>query len=167
MNVLRIIGIALVTIGIQWLLIQDLPLTEFGNPYIYLWAFFIIPFRTSKATTYIIAFVIGSILDSLEQSGGSHTIACLLTVAAKPSVENFLYGFKEENSTDTLSSLTLAKFLPVVSIIVLVHHGVLFSVENSGFSQFSALGLRILVSTLSTVGLLTIIHLLLSKRYAA
>ena len=37
-------------------------------------------FRTSKATTYIIAFVIGSILDSLEQSGGSHTIACLLTV---------------------------------------------------------------------------------------
>ena len=50
MNVLRIIGIALVTVCIQWLLIQDLPLTEFGNPYIYLWAFFIIPYRTSKAT---------------------------------------------------------------------------------------------------------------------
>ena len=49
----------------------------------------------SPAITYIIAFVVGSILDSLEQSGGSHTIACLLTVAAKPSIENFLYGFKK------------------------------------------------------------------------
>ena len=97
---------------------------------------FIIPFRTSKATTYIIAFVIGSILDSLEQSGGSHTIACLLTVAAKPSVENFLMDLKKKTSTDTLSSLTLAKFLPVASIIVLVHHGVLFSVENMDFLNF-------------------------------
>ena len=167
MNILRIIGIALAAIFVQWLLIQDMPLTEFGNPYMYLWAFFIIPFRTTKSTTYILAFLIGSVMDSLEQSGGAHTIACWTAIVAKPSVENFLYGFKEENSTDTLSSLSLAKFLPLSSIIVLIHHSVLFSVENSGFSEFSALGLRILVSTLSTVGLLTIIHLLLSKRYAA
>lgn len=167
MNVGRILGIAVLAITVQWLLIQDLPLTDYGNPYIYLWAFFVIPFNTPRMTTYVLAFIIGSTLDSLEQSGGAHTIAALITIAAKPSIENFLYGFREENSNHTLSGLPLANFLPLAFLLVLLHHSLLFTVENSGFSQFSALGLRILMSTLSTVGLLTIAHLLLSKRYAA
>ena len=167
MNVGRILGVAVLAIFVQWLLIQDLPLTDYGNPYIYLWAFFVIPFNTPRMTTYVLAFIIGSTLDSLEQSGGAHTIAALMTIAAKPSIENFLYGFREENSNPTLSGLPLANFLPLAFLLVLVHHSLLFTVENSGFSQFSALGLRILMSTLSTVGLLTIAHFLLSKRYAA
>ena len=48
--------------------------------------------------TTVLAFIIGSTLDSLEQSGGTHAIAALMTIAAKPSIENFLYGFREENS---------------------------------------------------------------------
>ena len=75
MNVGRILGVAVLAIFVQWLLIQDLPLTDYGNPYIYLWAFFVIPFNTPRMTTYVLAFIIGSTLDSLEQSGGAHTIA--------------------------------------------------------------------------------------------
>ena len=83
MNVSRILGVAVLAIFVQWLLIQDLPLTDYGNPYIYLWAFFVIPFNTPRMTTYVLAFIIGSTLDSLEQSGGAHTIAALMTIAAK------------------------------------------------------------------------------------
>ena len=167
MRIAKILGIAFLVILVQWVLIQDLPLTRYGNPYLYLWAFLIIPFNTSRSTTYILAFLIGSTLDSLEQSGGAHTIASLVMVLAKPALENFLYGFKEDNSDHTLGGLPLANFLPLTFLLVLIHHSLLFTVENSGFSQFSALGLRILMSTLSTVGLLTITHFLLSKRYAA
>jgi hypothetical protein len=167
MRVAKILGIAFLIILVQWVLIQDLPLTQYGNPYLYLWAFLVIPFNSPKSTTYILAFLIGSTLDSLEQSGGAHTIASLLMVVAKPVLENFLYGFKEENSNHTLGGLPLANFLPLTFLLVLIHHSLLFTVENSGFSQFSALGLRILMSTLCTVGLLTITHFLLSKRYAA
>jgi len=167
MRIGRILGVAFLVIMVQWLLIQDLPLTQYGNPYLYLWAFFVIPFNTPRSTIYLIAFLIGSTLDSLEQSGGAHTIASLITMLAKPALENFLYGFKEENSNHTLGSLPLANFLPLTFLLVFIHHSLLFTVENSGFSQFPALGLRILMSTLCTVGLLTITHFLLSKRYAA
>ncbi len=167
MRLAKILGIAFLVILVQWVLIQDLPLTQYGNPYLYLWAFLVIPFNTPRSTSYILAFLIGSTLDSLEQSGGAHTIASLVMVLAKPTLENFLYGFKEENSNHTLGGLPLANFLPLTFLLVFIHHSLLFTVENSGFSQFSALGLRILMSTLSTVGLLTITHFLLSKRYAA
>ena len=167
MRLAKILGIAFLVILVQWVLIQDLPLTQYGNPYLYLWAFLVIPFNTPRSTSYILAFLIGSTLDSLEQSGGAHTIASLVMVLAKPTLENFLYGFKEENSNHTLGGLPLANFLPLTFLLVFIHHSLLFTVENSGFSQYSALGLRILMSTLSTVGLLTITHFLLSKRYAA
>jgi hypothetical protein len=167
MRAAKILGIAFLVILVQWMLIQDLPLTQYGNPYLYLWAFLIIPFNTPRSTTYILAFLIGSTLDSLEQSGGAHTIASLIMVIVKPTLENFFYGFKEENSDHTLGGLPLVNFLPLTFLLVLIHHSLLFTVENSGFSQFTALGLRILMSTLSTAGLLTITHFLLSKRYAA
>jgi len=167
MNVTRILGIAFAAITLQWLALQDLPLTPYGNPYIYLWAFLVIPFNTAKPNTYIIAFLIGSVVDSLEQSGGAHTMASLLTIAVKPSVENFLYGFKDENSNHRLSGLPLGNFVPMAAILVVFHHSVLFISENAGFNQASDLGLRILVSSISTTGLLILGHLLFSKRYAA
>ena len=167
MKKLRIIAIACLAVLLQWGFIQELPMSRFGNPYIYLWVFLVLPFNTSKFNNYLYAFVLGSIIDGLEQSGGAHTVASLAMVFAKPYIENVLYGFKDGKSDKGLIHLPLPNFITQTTVLVLLHHTVLYFMENSGVNHTSELVLRTLVSTALTIFLLSIGHLLFSRKYAA
>ncbi len=167
MNELKNILVVLAAYVLQFAFLQDLPLTPYGNPYIYMWGILVLPFNTSKAKYILYAFVLGSIMDSLESSGGAHTIAMLIMVWFKPSIENVLYGFKDGKSDEGLIHLPLTNFLTQSIILVLLHHAVLFTLENYGFDHLTSLLLRISISTVLTTLLLVIGHLLFSKRYAA
>jgi len=167
MNELKNILVVAAAYLLQFMFLQDLPLTSFGNPYIYMWGILVLPFNTSKAKYLLYAFVLGSIMDSLESSGGAHTIATLVMVWFKPNIENVLYGFKDGKSDEGLIHLPLTNFLSQTLLLVLLHHAILFTLENYGFDHLSGLALRIVWSTLTTTLLLVIGHLLFSKRYAA
>lgn len=159
--------VILLTFAVQFAFLQDLPLTKYGNPYIYLWGLLALPLNTSRITYILYAFLLGSTMDSLEGSGGAHTAAMLIMAWFKPSIENVLYGFKDSKSDEGLIHLPFTKFTSQAAILVLLHHTVLFVFENYGFDHIGLLLLRILVSSASTLILLAIAHLLFSKRYAA
>jgi hypothetical protein len=152
---------------VQWLLVQGLPLSRFGNPYLYLWFFLWLPYGTSKPSLYLLAFIVGSTMDSFEGSGGAHTIASLMLVLFKPVVENALIGFRKSDNEESLANLALGSYLAPAALLVLIHHFTLFAMESYGFFPLSELILRTVVSTVSTVVLLSIAHILFSKRYAA
>ena len=152
---------------VQWGLLQDVPLTVFGNPYLYLWFFLWLPFGVSRISLYAIAFAVGSIMDAFEQSGGAHTLGCLTLVALKPWVENALIGYRKSDDNEGVSHLALAPYLTTSGVLVLLHHTVLFTTENYGFDNPLLLITRILISSLITLVLLAITHALFSKKYAA
>ena len=152
---------------VQWGLLQDLPLTVYGNPYLCLWIFLWLPFGVTRIGLYAIAFGVGSVMDAFEQSGGAHTLACLTLVTVKPWVENALIGYRKSDDNEGVSHLAIAPYLTTSAVLVLLHHTVLFTAENYGFSNPLLLFVRILVSSLITLILLAITHALFSKKYAA
>ncbi len=152
---------------VQWGLLQDLPLTVYGNPYLYLWFFLWLPFGVTRIGLYAIAFGVGSVMDAFEQSGGAHTLACLTLVTVKPWVENALIGYRKSDDNEGVSHLALAPYLTTSAVLVLLHHMVLFTAENYGFGNPRLLFVRILISSLITLILLAITHALFSKKYAA
>ena len=152
---------------VQWGLLQDLPLTVYGNPYLYLWFFLWLPFGVKRIGLYAIAFGVGSVMDAFEQSGGAHTLACLTLVTVKPWVENALIGYRKSDDNEGVSHLAIAPYLTTSAVLVLLHHTVLFTAENYGFGNPQLLFVRILVSSLITLILLAITHALFSKKYAA
>ena len=160
------VWLALVLI-VQWGLLQDLPLTVYGNPYLYLWFFLWLPFGVTRIGLYAIAFGVGSVMDAFEQSGGAHTLACLTLVTVKPWVENALIGYRKSDDYEGVSHLAIAPYLTTSAVLVLLHHTVLFTAENYGFGNPLLLFVRILVSSLITLILLAITHALFSKKYAA
>ncbi|MBT5152127.1 MAG: hypothetical protein HOM43_07045, partial [Flavobacteriales bacterium] len=147
--------------------LQDLPLTVYGNPYLYLWFFLWLPFGVTRIGLYAIAFGVGSVMDAFEQSGGAHTLACLTLVTVKPWVENALIGYRKSDDNEGVSHLALAPYLTTSAVLVLLHHTVLFTAENYGLGNPLLLFVRILVSSLITLILLAITHALFSKKYAA
>ena len=92
---------------------------QYGNPGLYLWAFLVIPFNTPRSTSYIFAFHRLN-LDSLEQSGGAHTIASLV-MPLKPTLENFYTGqrrkFKPHFGRIKYANFLPLTFLPFLFII--------------------------------------------------
>jgi hypothetical protein len=94
-----------VLLFVQWGFLQDLPLTVYGNPYLYLWFFLWLPFGVTRMGLYTIAFIVGSIMDVFEQSGGAHTLACLALVTTKPWVENTLFLPQRTMASTTLCCL--------------------------------------------------------------
>lgn len=167
MNLMRYIAIAALTITLQWLFLQNLPLTPYGDAYFYLWAFVLLPFHEPRWRVIVFAFLLGSTMDSLEQSGGAHTVASLVFIWVKPWIENVLYGFKDSKSDEGLINVPLASFATQALILVLLHHTTLFVMENAGFTNLGDLLMRIGITTLVTTLLLSIGHLLFSRRYAA
>ena len=147
--------------------LQNIPLTPYGDAYLYLWAFVLLPFHEPRWRVIVFAFLLGSTMDSLEQSGGAHTVASLIFVLFKPWIENLLYGFKDSKSDEGLIHVPLASFATQALLLSLLHHSVLFILENGGFTNAGDLFMRIGMTTLVTTLLLSIGHLLFSRRYAA
>lgn len=152
---------------VQWFLVQGLPLSGFGNPYVYIWFFLWLPYGTSRSALYVLAFVVGSMMDSFEQSGGAHTVATLVLVVLKPWVESALIGFRKSDGGESQANLALGAYIGPAALLTLAHHFTLFAMESYGFNPFGELALRTIVSTAITVLLLGITHVLFSKRYAS
>ena len=166
MNSLRLLLASIGVVLFQWAFLQGLPLSQYGNPYIYIWVLMLLPQPMSRQRQFLIAFLLGSIMDSFEQSGGAHSLACLMLILAKPSLENALLGFRKPVEDDGLASLPLGAFLTTAGILVVLHHLFLFIMENYGLQHLDTVLIRTLVSSLITLLLLVILHGLTARRYA-
>ena len=111
MNTLRLLLASIGVVLFQWAFLQGLPLSQYGNPYIYVWVLMLLPQPMSRQRQLLIAFLLGSIMDSFEQSGGAHSLACLALILVKPSLENALLGFRKPEEDEGLAALPLGAFL--------------------------------------------------------
>ncbi|MEY2969844.1 MAG: hypothetical protein RLZZ599_217 [Bacteroidota bacterium] len=165
-NIRLIVWFVLALVG-QWAFLQGLPMSRFGNPYLYIWFLLWLPYGTSRVTRYTVAFILGTLMDAFEQSGGAHTIASLALAAAQPTVEGALLGFRKSDSNEGMTHVALGPYLSTSAVLVVLHHFILFSMENYGWSNFGLLFLRTLVSSALTLLLLAIVHALFARRYAS
>jgi len=166
MNTLRLLLASIGVVLFQWAFLQGLPLSQYGNPYIYVWVLMLLPQPMSRQRQFLIAFLLGSIMDSFEQSGGAHSLACLALISVKPSLENALLGFSKPEEDEGLAALPLGAFVTTAGVLVVWHHLVLFIMENYGLQHLDTVLIRTLFSSLITLLLLVILHALTARRYA-
>ena len=166
MNSLRRLLASIGVVLFQWAFLQGLPLSQYGNPYIYVWVLMLLPQPMSRQRQFLIAFLLGSIMDSFEQSGGAHSLACLALILVKPSLENVLLGFRKPEEDEGLAALPLGAFVTTAGVLVVWHHLVLFIMENYGLQHLDTVLIRTLFSSLITLLLLVILQALTARRYA-
>lgn len=149
---------------VQLVFFTNLPLSVYGNPYIYIIGLLWLPFRINLGVYYAIAFAVGTLLDSMEQSGGAHTAACLTMAALRRPVVMGLLSYKATENVDfTLSRTSLMNFATATPLLVLAHHFVLFLFENGSLSFMGSVLLRTLLSSILTYVVILIIQGLFAK----
>jgi cell shape-determining protein MreD len=161
-NIIRFI----VLIAVQVLIIKNIELGRFINPFIYVLFIIVLPFETPKWLLLISGFIIGITIDMFYDTAGMHAAACVFMAYIRPSVLKLFSprdGY-EFGTQPTIQYLGVPWFLSYSAILIVAHHLVLFYIEIFRFSEFFSTLFRVVISSIFTLLLVVISQYLFYRK---
>lgn len=161
-NIIRYI----LLVAVQVLIINNIELGRFINPFLYVLFIIILPFETPKWLVLFSAFIIGITIDMFTDTGGMHAAACVFMGYIRPGILKLFSprdGY-EFGTQPTVQYLGIPWFLSYAGILVLAHHLILFYVEIFRFSEFFSTFFRVIISSLFTLLLVIVTQYLFYRK---
>lgn len=157
-----------VLILLQILILNNIQLSGFINPFVYVLFILTLPIKMSKILLLTMAFFTGIIMDFFMNTAGMHAAATVCMAFFRPYILNAIAprdGY-EIDEKPSISKLGLSWFLSYTSILVLIHHTTLFYVEAFRFGDFFQTLMTVLISTLFTLLFILVSQYLFTKQTA-
>lgn len=102
-------------------------------PFVYILFILRFPIRFNTSLFLFLSFILGLSLDIFFNSGGVHAAACTVIAYIRPMVLRFSFGRNYEHQTIKLTKVSQSARIAYISILVIVHHLVLFALETFNF----------------------------------
>ncbi|GAA4276855.1 rod shape-determining protein MreD [Aquimarina mytili] len=157
------IGRFIILVLIQVMVLNHVNFLGYLNPYIYIIFILLAPININKSLFLVISFILGLIMDVFGDSGGVHAAACTIIAFFRPVALRTVFGLSYEFQTVKLSNLGFGERFAYVTIMVLTHHIVLFSLEIFNFSHILLIAKKTLFTSLFTI-VITLLVLVLFRR---
>lgn len=141
---------------IQVLVLNNIQLSGFVNPYMYVLFILLLPFETPSWLLLFLGFTLGISIDVFTDTLGMHASACVFLAFLRPYVLNYIAlrdGYEVGTSPGILH-YGFVWFLKYAAILVFAHHLFLFVVEVFSFSNFWDTLTRTLLSSVFTMVLI-------------
>ncbi|MBI5538865.1 MAG: rod shape-determining protein MreD [Bacteroidia bacterium] len=161
-NIARFIILVL----LQVLILNNIQLSGFINPYIYILFILLLPFETPAWLLLILGFVTGLAIDIFSGTIGMHATATTLAAYSRPFILTLFSprdGY-ESRTSPTLKHYDIAWIIRYTVVMILIHHSTLFFIEIFRFSGFFYTMLRILISSAFTFVLIILSQFLFYKK---
>ncbi|RUA32491.1 MAG: rod shape-determining protein MreD [Bacteroidetes bacterium] len=160
-NIIRFILLVL----LQVLILNNINLGGYLNPYVYVMFILLLPFETPKYLLLISAFAIGFSIDLFTGSMGMHAAASTFMAFMRPTVSRMIHSRKEYEPgiKPGINDLGIQWFISYTLLLVFAHHFVLFFIEAFRFDEFFSTLSRIVLSTLLSTLIIIILDLLVKK----
>jgi hypothetical protein len=162
LSLLKYIIIFLVLTATQVFVLNNIQLSGFINPYIYVLFILILPFDISGWMLLLISFMTGLSIDFFEHTPGIHAASTVFLAFARPGIIK-LVGEKEDlepGQYPNIKDFGLLWFFTYSIILVFLHHLVLFYVEVFRFSEFFVTLLKIVINTAISMTVIMIVQFL-------
>jgi len=157
------IGRFIILVLVQLMILNHINFLGYLNPYIYIIFILLAPITINKSVFLLISFFLGLIMDIFGDSGGVHAAACTIIAFFRPVALRSVFGLSYEFQTVKLSSLSFGERFAYVTIMVLTHHIVLFSLEIFNFSHILLIAKKALFTSLFTI-VITLLVLVVFRR---
>ncbi len=161
-NIIRFMLLVLV----QVLIIKNIELGRFINPFIYVLFIIILPFETPRLVLLFSSFILGFTIDMFYDTGGMHAAACVFMAFVRPGILKLFSprdGY-EFGTQPTVQYLGVPWFLSYAGILIFLHHVVLFYIEIFRFSEFFSTFFRVVVSSIFTILLVITTQYLFNRK---
>jgi len=146
---------------LQGLILNNVALFGYVNPYLYILFILFLPISTPKWLVLILGFFLGLSIDVFSSTLGLHTSATVFLAFCRPYVLKLIkprddYEF---GALPNIYHLGLIWYLTYISILVFLHHFFLFFIEAFKFSQFFDTLFRTILSSIFTIITILIVQL--------
>jgi rod shape-determining protein MreD len=161
-EILRHILRFVVLVAVQGLILKNVEPLPGLNPFLYVLFLLLLPVELPGWLGLLIAFVTGWCVDLFYGTPGMHTATCTFIGFIRPAVLRFLAprdGYEFGNQP-TMQDMGRAWFLTYAAVLVVAHHFVLFFLEMFTFREFFYTLLRILMSSVASLLLITVTQFL-------
>lgn len=148
----------------QVFIFNKIDLFGFINPYIYVLYILLYPVTSNQTQFIFISFLLGLTLDVFGDSGGIHAAACVTAAYVRPVLLKFAFGVSYEYNTIKVSNTQFGSRLLYFTLLILIHHLVLFSLEIFNVSHTLFILKSALFSSIFTILLSMVIMVLFSRK---
>jgi len=139
-----------VVVLFQVLVMDNVMINGYMNPYIYLIFILLLPFETPRWLLLLSGFALGLTMDLFTGTLGMHTAATILAAFVRPYLLNLLAsrdGYEPE-TYPRIHYYGFLWFLKYTLLLVLIHHLALFYLEAFQLKYFFSTLLRVILSSI-------------------
>jgi hypothetical protein len=165
-SVIKYIILFIILAAAQVFVFNNVHLSGFINPYIYVLFILILPFDISGWLLLLLSFFTGLTIDFFEHTPGIHAAATVFMGWARPAIIR-LVGEKEDlepGQYPNVKDFGALWFFTYSVILVLLHHTALYYIEVFRLSEFFNTLLKVVINTAITTVLIVIIQYLFYSR---
>lgn len=161
-NIVRFVILML----IQVLILNNMNLGGYMNPYIYILFLLLLPANINRSLLLVIAFLTGLSVDFFANTLGLHAAACVFLAFLRPGTIHLLFRYYEFGTGEEPGPLAIGVrgFLKYALVLVFVHQLFLFYLEVFSFNNFFYTFYKAVLSTVLSTFIMLIAVLLFSKR---
>jgi len=159
-SVLRLGLIFILLVLSQVLLFNNIQFSGYVNPYIYIMFILLLPTEIPAALMLFLSFIIGMTIDLFSGSAGMHAFASTFAGFVRPFVLRLIsprHGYIP-GAQPSILNYGFMWFLLYATIIVLVHHTVLFFIEVFRLIDFFRTFFRVILSSVFSLTFIMIIE---------
>lgn len=161
-NIIRFV----LLISVQVLLLNNMNLSGYLNPGIYILFVLLLPEDINKSLLLMLAFATGYTIDMFANTPGLNAAATVLMAFLMPAVRNLFFKNIDFSPGEepNLKKVGLGSFFRYTLVLVFIHHFTLFFLESFSFSLFFFTLARIALGTLLSTLIIIITMLLFSTK---
>lgn len=147
-----------VLVLLQVVVFNNIGLYNMVNPYVYVLFVLLLPLETPLYLLLSLSFLMGLSIDIFSNTGGMHAAASTLMAFVRPLILLIITprGGYEHQPVPNLRNMGIQWFLTYSTILVLVHHLLLFQLEVFRINEFLITFTRSILSTIFTLVLIFI-----------
>ena len=137
----------------QVLILNNINLGGYVNPFFYVYFILLLPFSTPRWALLGLAFLLGLGIDIFTNTPGLNATACVAMAFARPFVINIISTSTESliGTNPKIRNQGIKWFFYYALILILIHHMILFYLEVFRFEEFFQTLFRILISSALTL----------------
>ncbi|MCX7546637.1 rod shape-determining protein MreD [Xanthomarina sp. F1114] len=149
---------------LQVLVLSHINFLGYINPYLYILFILLFPLKNNRIIFLFLSFLLGLTIDMFLDSGGVHAAASVTIAYIRPFILKFSFGAVYDHQTMKFSNVEFGSKLTYITILTVVHHFVLFSLEIFNFYEIILILKNTLFSSIFTIILCILTTIIFNRR---
>ncbi|UMB53638.1 rod shape-determining protein MreD [Lutibacter sp. A64] len=142
----------LILVLLQVLVLNHIHFFGYLNPMVYIVWVLLFPIRKSQTLFLILSFLLGLSIDFFLDSGGINAAATLFIAFIRlPILKIVLKKTDFDYLLFNIRSISFSKALLFISILTLIHHFIVFSLEYFSFNYFPSIIYNTILTSIFTI----------------